>query len=242
MKEECVVCENFPSQKSMSEEAMASMSDENAFLDMNGDDIDDVDFDNSKKQGRKYRIKSKLIPVPDDLCSSMENNFQHFVHEACVSKLIDKCPRCQDTRARLLYSEQECESNILYCEDISATPGVHGFQSTSKIEEVVAWVKKIPVGDKAILYSFFKSTLDLIEGVIVDHLGLNCARFDGDSLPINRSEELDRFKKSDKCRILLATVQSSGTGLNIIEANHVGFIDRWFNPCVHAQAEDRVST
>ena len=48
------------------------------------------------------------------------------------------------------------------------------------------------------------------------------------------------FKESSTCNVLLATVQSSGTGLNIVEANHVGFIDRWFNPCVHEQAEDRV--
>jgi SNF2 family DNA or RNA helicase len=38
---------------------------------------------------------------------------------------------------------------------------------------------------------------------------------------------------------LLVSVQSGGVGLNIVEANHVAFLDRWFNPCVHAQAEDR---
>ena len=33
---------------------------------------------------------------------------------------------------------------------------------------------------------------------------------------------------------------SGGTGLNIIEANHAAFVDRWFNPFVHEQAEDRM--
>jgi hypothetical protein len=35
------------------------------------------------------------------------------------------------------------------------------------------------------------------------------------------------------------TVQTGGTGLNICEANHVIFVDRWFNPFVHEQAQDR---
>jgi hypothetical protein len=34
--------------------------------------------------------------------------------------------------------------------------------------------------------------------------------------------------------------QSGGTGLNLVEANHVLFCDRWFNPFVHDQASDRV--
>ena len=51
--------------------------------------------------------------------------------------------------------------------------------------------------------------------------------------------ELERFKEDADCRVLLATVASGGTGLNITEANHVLFLDRWFNPFVYAQAMDR---
>ena len=35
------------------------------------------------------------------------------------------------------------------------------------------------------------------------------------------------------------TVQSGGVGLNVVEGNHIAFLDRWFNPFVHDQAEDR---
>ena len=34
-------------------------------------------------------------------------------------------------------------------------------------------------------------------------------------------------------------MQTSGVGLNITEANHVLFLDRWFNPTIHDQAMDR---
>jgi len=68
---------------------------------------------------------------------------------------------------------------------------------------------------------------------------MGVARFDGD-LPRDSSiMEFERFKNDPNCRILLMTVQSGGVGLNIVEANHIAFLDRWYNPFVHAQAEDR---
>ena len=79
------------------------------------------------------------------------------------------------------------------------------------------------------MLSFFKGGLDLIEGVLHSK-GIGYARFDGDFGPGVRSAELRRFKEDVKCRVLLMTVQSGGVGLNIVEANHVAFLDRWYNP------------
>lgn len=77
-----------------------------------------------------------------------------------------------------------------------------------------------------------------MEGIL-DEKGVPCARFDGDLESGKRDEELRRFKDDNGCKVLLMTVQSGGVGLNIVEANHVAFLDRWYNPFVHAQAEDR---
>ena len=91
---------------------------------------------------------------------------------------------------------------------------------------------------QAIVLSFFKGGLDLIEGALHSK-GIHYARFDGDLGPEIRSAELRRFKEDADCKVLLMTVQSGGVGLNIVEANHVAFLDRWYNPFVHLQAEDR---
>lgn len=241
------MCEHFPSQSRFTDETMTAMGNEDIGLSNgNGDveDLDDIDFDSNRNkekkenQKRHYEVKSKLVEVPHDKCNCKTTAFKHYVHESCLPLLNEVCPRCQDLDARLLYgSESELP---IYCQEVSARPGLSGLQTTSKIEKIIEWVKNIPSNEKAILYSFFKSNLDIFEGVLVDHLKIECARFDGDLDPEDRSIELQRFKESSSCKILLATVQSSGTGLNIVEANHIGFIDRWFNPCVHAQAEDRV--
>ena len=85
----------------------------------------------------------------------------------------------------------------------------------------------------------FKGSLDLLEGILTEEFDVECVRYDGDVDKTVRTRDLQRFKTSDTCRVLLASVQSGGTGLNITEANHICFLDRWFNPCTHDQAESR---
>ena len=133
----------------------------------------------------------------------------------------------------------------MYCREVTthiddADPKTGGFTASAKIEKAVNWFQTtVPKNDKAIFLSFFKGSLDLIEGILVSKFGIDCARYDGDVSKELRTKDLERFKTSGTCRVLLATVQSGGTGLNITEANHVCFLDRWFNPCVHDQAESR---
>ena len=79
-----------------------------------------------------------------------------------------------------------------------------------------------------LILSFFKGGLDLLEGIFTEDLGIDCARYDGDFGSATRRDELSRFKKDPSCKILLATVQSGGVGLDIVEANHAFFLDRWY--------------
>lgn len=149
------------------------------------------------------------------------------------------CPRCYDLKSRI---HGKLPHNV-YCEEISThidDPNRGGFTASAKIEDAIKWFQTtVPKNDKAIFLSFFKGSLDLIEGILASQFGIDCVRYDGDVSKEVRTSDLERFKTSSTCRVLLATVQSGGTGLNITEANHVCFLDRWFNPCVHDQAESR---
>lgn len=92
--------------------------------------------------------------------------------------------------------------------------------------------------NQVIIFSYFKSVLDIIEAMMTTDGVMTC-RFDGD-LKDDRARELEDFKKDPKKMVLLCTIGSGGVGLNIVEANHVFFVDPWFNPQTHAQAECRV--
>jgi len=211
-------------------------------IDLDGDDIVDEDDEEIIEYGEI------LMPVPPSLCKrhGMYGGPQHFAHENCLQDLLlanDGCPRCVDLsrRIHIQMENQAPFQSRYYCKFIETIPGEPGgFKGSSKINAVVDHViQSIPKDDKVLLLSFFKGSLDLLEGIFYHEYGLDCARFDGDLTAEHASAELERFKRSPTCKILLASVQSGGTGLNIVEANHVLFIDRWFNPFVHSQARDR---
>jgi hypothetical protein len=177
----------------------------------------------------------------DTLFRSNFSSFSHSIETHRKQDCTAECPRCIDLEKRI-HMVHSRASRTVYCkETTTSTSHAKGFIASAKIEEAIKWVQTaVPKNDKAIILSFFKGGLDLIEGILTDELGIECARYDGDIGKKEREKELDKFKTTMTCRVLLATVQSGGTGLNITEANHVLFLDRWFNPCVHDQAESRV--
>jgi len=188
-----------------------------------------------------------LIPMPIAMCHATNSPTCHFAHESCLrthtyegTRTVE-CPRCNDfkSRSRVCTNSSDIRSTI-YCQTVNVAQGVSGFQATSKLKSVVEWVQSLPKDDKTIIYSFFEGSLDLLEGIFIEHLGIDCARLDNDTSPELQAHDLTRFKTTPSCRILLATVQSCGSGLNIDEANHVAFLDRWFDARILEQAQDRV--
>jgi SNF2 family DNA or RNA helicase len=195
------------------------------------------EIDDDAVEMHEEEEEEELVPLPCSLCEARDGPVRHFAHEQCLETLKAaraSCPRCTHAKNTTHY-EIPGEEKRVYCPHIDG-----GFVGSSKINTVVDWyTNEVPKGDKVLILSFFKSGLDLIEGIFCHDLGIDCARFDGDLPRRDSIAELERFKKEPNCKVLFATVQSGGVGLNICEANHVAFLDRWFNPFVHQQAEDR---
>mmetsp|Transcript_63633 Transcript_63633/g.74544 ORF Transcript_63633/g.74544 Transcript_63633/m.74544 type:complete len:491 (+) Transcript_63633:184-1656(+) len=267
-KDKCVCCQVFPSERSdnFKRQKDKEMKKKYAGYGLVGidekyhifNDLDDEECNDSNVQDqcstKRNREESKypIEAIKDEnICHAANSGCLHYAHQLCIQNLVRdgrKCPRCVDLQQRTkIVPCTNTKGDVadlphkLYCTNILATPTVEkGFRASAKIEKVLNWFENsVPHGEKAIIMSFFKGGLDLLEGILVEDLHIGCARFDGDINSTLRCKELDRFKNSTNCRVLLATVQSGGTGLNIVEANHVCFLDRWFNPCVHDQAQDR---
>jgi SNF2 family DNA or RNA helicase len=54
-----------------------------------------------------------------------------------------------------------------------------------------------------------------------------------------RNAVIKRFKEVDKHKVLVISLMAGGQGLNLQEASYVFHLDRWWNPAVERQAEDR---
>jgi SNF2 family DNA or RNA helicase len=54
-----------------------------------------------------------------------------------------------------------------------------------------------------------------------------------------RMARVSEFERDPNRHVLLLSLRAGGVGLNLTAASHVFHFDRWWNPAVEAQAEDR---
>jgi len=118
--------------------------------------------------------------------------------------------------------------------------GTAGLKSP-KLLEIVNIVRGIPVTDKVVIFSMFTSALDLLAECLAQHFpDVGIAQVDGRVTGKKREAALADFRVSPKTRILLMTTRVGAFGLNLTEANHVIFLDIWWNAVAQQQAERRV--
>jgi SNF2 family DNA or RNA helicase len=92
-------------------------------------------------------------------------------------------------------------------------------------------------GHKVLLFSQWTSALDIIEPLITKEIS-RPLRLDGSTR--NRAPIIEQFKTDPSSQIFLLSLKAGGVGLNLTEADHVYFLDSWWNPAVEKQAADRV--
>jgi SNF2 family DNA or RNA helicase len=110
--------------------------------------------------------------------------------------------------------------------------------SSAKMEVLLEYLERIVgSGHKVLVFSQWTSALDIVEPLIQSGIA-DPLRIDGSTS--NRKAVLDSFKKDSKYPVLLLSLKAGGVGLNLVEADHVIFLDPWWNPAVEKQAEDRV--
>lgn len=125
----------------------------------------------------------------------------------------------------------------LWCHDKNGTAGIY----STKITEIVNTIKNIPTKQKMLIFSTFTSCLDLlVEALKVKMPNLGYLQVDGDTVGEERSRLITLFKTDDSTRVLLLTYKVGSEGLNLTEACHCIFIEPWWTPAVHNQAEARV--
>ena len=89
---------------------------------------------------------------------------------------------------------------------------------------------------KIIVFSFFLDTINKLKA----YLGDRATDIINGSVPVERRQQIiDEFDKSNGGTVLLAQIQSAGTGLNIQSASVVIFCEPQFKPSIENQAISR---
>jgi len=63
----------------------------------------------------------------------------------------------------------------------------------------------------SIVFSFWKSTLDLVKLALSDH-GIECLQIDGTVSNKTRPQVLDKFRHDPNCRVLLLSLSCGAVG------------------------------
>ena len=94
-------------------------------------------------------------------------------------------------------------------------------------------------GHKALIFSQYISDTSGVAAA-ADYLReFNPLTLTGETPPEERSAIIDRFKAGDAHKAMIVSLRAGGLGLNLQEASYVFHLDRWWNPAVERQAEDR---
>ena len=114
-------------------------------------------------------------------------------------------------------------------------------QESTKIERIMEILRAIVSSEeKGVVFSHLLSPLDVL-GNMLKREGLGHVQLRGDQSGGQREDVLAQFDQDTKTSFLLASTRVGGEGLNLVGANHVIFVNRWWNPSANKQAKDRVS-
>jgi len=111
---------------------------------------------------------------------------------------------------------------------------------SSKFEDIRRRMESLALqGHRAIVFSQYVSNgfgVDAMAGVLREFDPLT---YTGGLSPEDRREVIRRFRNDDRHKALIVSLRAGGLGLNLQEASYVFHVDRWWNPAVERQAEDR---
>ena len=94
-------------------------------------------------------------------------------------------------------------------------------------------------GHKILIFSQFKTQLDLLEDWAVHLRSWKCCRIDGAVSQADRRDQIKAFNANPDYKIFLLSTRAGGQGINLTAADTVIIYDSDWNPQQDLQAQDR---
>ncbi|PPJ54891.1 hypothetical protein CBER1_06022 [Cercospora berteroae] len=175
----------------------------------------------------------------ETLHSPVITNCGHAFGRDCIVKVIEgqhKCPFC---RAELKDEQCLVEPSNEFGDGSDNENGSGDEGNSSKVDGLLRILGAVTNGEKTIIFSQWKSFLDLLEEPL-KQAGFKFCRIDGTMSAQRRDQALNALNNDGETTILLATLGVCAVGLNLTVANNVILCDTWWAPAIEDQAVDRV--
>ena len=121
--------------------------------------------------------------------------------------------------------------------DVEPTSG-----ASAKIDRILEILQAVrAAGEKAVVFSYVLRPLGiLLNRMSQERPSLGAVTLTGKLTTAERTRAIQSFKSDDEVVALLCSSRVGGEGLTLTEANHVIFVNEWWNPSANTQARDRV--
>ena len=111
---------------------------------------------------------------------------------------------------------------------------------SSKLEDIVDRLEQLTAqGHKALVFSQYTNDVSGVAAAARYLRKFNPLTLTGQTPQQQRAAVIDRFKTHEEHKVMVLSLRAGGLGLNLQEASYVFHLDRWWNPAVERQAEDR---
>jgi SNF2 family DNA or RNA helicase len=125
---------------------------------------------------------------------------------------------------------------LKWAEDKNGDGGIRAPKLRKVIELIT---KKIPPNEKYLIFSNYKTALDLTQCAIEAFTTDSVLMINGDVVGQERNAAITEFKNNSDIRGMLLTYGVGSEGINFTCANHVIFLEPWWSHAVHHQAYSR---
>lgn len=115
-------------------------------------------------------------------------------------------------------------------------------ESSCKLDRIVEILQAVKgLKEKAVVFSYLLRPLEVLaKRLSTTHTGIGAVTLTGKLTGDERARALQEFKSQSGIVALLCSSRVGGEGLTLTEANHVIFVNEWWNPSANDQARDRV--
>jgi len=110
-------------------------------------------------------------------------------------------------------------------------------QYSTKVKMLLNYLRNIPKDDKALVFCEWTHVLDILGDVLKRH-GIVAVRLDGKQSMEARAQNVEELSNPNT-RCMLLSLKVGSEGINLTAANHVIFMEPWYNPFVEEQAVAR---
>jgi SNF2 family DNA or RNA helicase len=133
----------------------------------------------------------------------------------------------------------------IYLQKIAQCRSICDFEPESDASAKLDWLeeflaRELPVDEKVVVFSAYLPVLRAAHRRLHQKWPGICRYISGETPSSDRHDSLAAFSGDGSPRVLLLSMGVGAEGLTLTRANHVIFLNEWWNPSLNQQARDRV--